>query len=833
VPDALSRVTAALAGRYEIERELGRGGMATVYLARDRKHDRPVALKVLRPELAAVLGAERFLREIRLTARLQHPHILTLIDSGEADGLVYYAMPFVDGESLRGRLERAGPLALEEAVQIVRAVAAALDHAHRQEIVHRDIKPENILLHQGEAMVADFGIALALSGIAGDRLTETGITLGTAAYMSPEQASAEPDLDGRADVYALGCVTYELLAGEPPYTGPTAHAIIAKCLSAPIPRLSTVRAVPPGVERAVSRALAKERADRFPTAGAFAAALGAAPAGNGWPPRRWLGVGAAALVAGLAAFVWLSGLGDALAAKLALGRGPGRVAVLYFDNLSPDSGDAYLADGLTDEIISRLGDVARLTVQSRAAVKRFRGHAADDPASVGRALGVSHLVTGSVRRAGARVRVAVELVNAGSGARVWGTTLDRADGDVLAIEDDIAQAVAGGVIGRLAPAERAALTQRATRNPEAYDHYLRGNFHLSRRASEADGRRALEEYQAALRLDPGFAAAYGRLGLVYGIYANWPWEYPGLTIDSLLARGLAAADRAIALDSGAPDGWVARGFLMIGHPTGETLAGFSLDPSFLGIGPLVCPPGVSDCPTQSLRALERAVRLDPRSAEAWYQYGRAQIVANRFGHPFASVDSALRHSLVLEPDRATSAWLLGLSYLRQRRWDDALTMLDSAIALRRRDRSVFSSRMKARLERGDVAGARADLDTLGRLLAARWPADSASAVYHASMTVVLEARRGDSTAARTRLAALIRRHPLATLSSPIMSLSLAAAHIAVGAHDQGLTLLEATRSVSWRGLQDALWDAVRQDPRFRQIENRARASPDIVTAEKP
>ena len=497
MPDALSRVTAALAGRYEIERELGRGGMATVYLARDRKHDRPVALKVLRPELAAVLGAERFLREIRLTARLQHPHILTLIDSGEADGLVYYAMPFVDGESLRDRLERAGPLALEEAVQIVRAVAAALDHAHRQGIIHRDIKPENILLHQGEAMVADFGIALALSGIAGDRLTETGITLGTAAYMSPEQASAEPDLDGRTDVYALGCVTYELLAGEPPYTGPTAHAIIAKCLSAPIPRLSTVRAVPPGVERAVSRALAKERADRFPTAGAFAAALGAAPAGNGWPPRRWLGIGAAALLAGLAAVVWLSGLGAALAAKLTLGRGPGRVAVLYFDNLSPDSGDAYLADGLTDEIISRLGEVARLTVQSRAAVKRFRGHAADDPASVGRALGVSHLVTGSVRRAGARVRVAVELVNAGSGARLWGTTLDRADGDVLAIEDDIAQAVAGGVIGRLAPAERAALTQRATRNPEAYDHYLRGNFHLSRRASEADGRRALEEYQAA------------------------------------------------------------------------------------------------------------------------------------------------------------------------------------------------------------------------------------------------------------------------------------------------------------------------------------------------
>src|SRR5437762_12511675 len=190
--DLSERVRASLAGRYEVVRELGRGGMATVYLARDLKHDRSVALKVLRPGLAAVLGAERFLREIGLTARLQHPHILTLIDSGEADGLVYYAMPFVEGESLRARLERSGPLSLEEAVQIARAVAAALDHAHRQGIIHRDIKPENILLHQGEAMVADFGIALALSGVAGERLTETGITLGTAAYMSPEQASAEP-----------------------------------------------------------------------------------------------------------------------------------------------------------------------------------------------------------------------------------------------------------------------------------------------------------------------------------------------------------------------------------------------------------------------------------------------------------------------------------------------------------------------------------------------------------------------------------------------------------------------------------------------------------------
>src|SRR5881296_775051 len=269
----VSRLHQALAGRYTIERELGRGGMATVYLARDLKHDRPVALKVLRPELAAVLGAERFLREIRLTAQLQHPHILTLIDSGEADDFLYYVMPYVEGESLRQRLELEGQLPLEQALRITRAIASALDFAHGHGVIHRDIKPENIMLHQGEPMVADFGIALAVSTAGRERLTETGLSLGTPAYMSPEQASAEPRLDGRSDQYSLASVLYEMVGGEPPYTGPTAQAIIAKRFSEPVPHLGTLRNVPPHVEAVVTRALAKSPADRFATLAAFAAAL--------------------------------------------------------------------------------------------------------------------------------------------------------------------------------------------------------------------------------------------------------------------------------------------------------------------------------------------------------------------------------------------------------------------------------------------------------------------------------------------------------------------------------------------------------------------------------
>ena len=272
--DLAERLHTALAGRYDVERELGAGGMATVYLAHDLKHDRSVAIKVLRPELSAVIGAERFLREIKTIANLQHPHILGLIDSGEVSGTAYYVMPFVDGESLRDRLHREQQLPIADAVRIATEVASALDYAHRHGVIHRDIKPENILLHDGRALVADFGIALAASKVGGARMTETGMSLGTPTYMSPEQAMGEREITARSDVYALGCVTYEMLVGEPPFTGPTAQAIVAKVMTAePAGLTAQRRSVPPAVEDAVLTALAKLPADRFATAAEFAAAL--------------------------------------------------------------------------------------------------------------------------------------------------------------------------------------------------------------------------------------------------------------------------------------------------------------------------------------------------------------------------------------------------------------------------------------------------------------------------------------------------------------------------------------------------------------------------------
>src|SRR5688572_322263 len=272
--DAVARLTAALAG-YRIERKLAEGGMATVYLAEDLRHQRKVAVKVWQPELAAVLGAERFLSEIHVTAALQHPHILPLFDSGQADGQLYYVMPFVDGESLRGRLNRERQLPIDEAVRFTREVASALDYAHRHGVVHRDIKPENILIHDGQAVVADFGIALAVSHAGGGRLTQTGLSLGTPQYMSPEQATGEREIDARSDIYSLGAVTYESLTGEPPFTGPSAQAIVAKVITTEPRSLATQRkSIPPHVEAAVLKSLEKMPADRFATAAEFARALG-------------------------------------------------------------------------------------------------------------------------------------------------------------------------------------------------------------------------------------------------------------------------------------------------------------------------------------------------------------------------------------------------------------------------------------------------------------------------------------------------------------------------------------------------------------------------------
>src|SRR6184192_1431204 len=370
--DQLARLQTALADRYTIERELGRGGMATVYLAQDRKHHRQVAIKVLKPELAAALGPERFLREIDTAARLNHPHILPLHDSGEAEGFLFYVMPYVEGESLRDRLSREKQLPLGDALQIAREVADALSYAHSRDVVHRDIKPENILFEAGHAVVSDFGIARAITAAGGEKLTGTGIAVGTPGYMSPEQGAASARVDERSDIYSLGCVLYEMLAGEPPFTGPSAESIVRQHLAAPPPRVSAMRAaVTPAVEQAIARALAKTPADRFATAALFADALGA---GAGAPQalRRLSRTGVALALS--AALVTIAGAVLFTYGKRAPALDANLLAIAPFDVLERKL-DLW-REGLVDVLSRDMDGAGTLHVVPLSVVlRRWQGHA--------------------------------------------------------------------------------------------------------------------------------------------------------------------------------------------------------------------------------------------------------------------------------------------------------------------------------------------------------------------------------------------------------------------------------------------------------------------------
>ncbi|HEU4954776.1 MAG TPA: protein kinase, partial [Gemmatimonadales bacterium] len=419
---------AALADRYRIERELGRGGMATVWLAHDLRHDRPVALKVLRGELFASLGPERFLQEIRIAARLQHPHILPVHDSGEAAGRLWYTMPYVEGETLRQRLARESQLPLDQALRIADHVLGALGYAHAHGVIHRDIKPENILLDGDQAVVADFGVARGISAAGSDRLTETGLALGTPAYMSPEQAAAGRQLDGRSDLYAFGCVLYEMLAGQPPFTAPTPQGLLARHALDPVPPLRTVRdTVPIAVEQSVVRAMAKAPADRFPTAAAFAQAL-VAPSGSGGTPaptpgpraRRWP-VAVAAVVAVVAL-----GLGVlVLRPRPKVALNPDLVAVAPFRVSGAARELGYLREGMIDLVAARLtGEGSARAADPRSVMiawRRAAGSDADDltedaALGVARGVGAGQLLLGGVVGTPGHVALNATLLSVSGGA---------------------------------------------------------------------------------------------------------------------------------------------------------------------------------------------------------------------------------------------------------------------------------------------------------------------------------------------------------------------------------------------------------------------------------
>jgi len=436
------RLRAELAQRYRIENEIGAGGMASVFLAHDLRHNRLVALKVMRPELTAAIGKDRFLREIALAAQLQHPHILPLIDSGEVDGILYYIMPYVNGETLRQRLLREGTLPVSEALRLTIEVADALGSAHRRGVVHRDVKPENILLHENHALVADFGIALAIQQPGDERLTQTGVSLGTPTYMSPEQIDGARDIDERSDIYSLGCVLFEMLVGRPPFDGPTPHAILAKHLVAPTPELSdTKEPVSELIRDALRGALAKDPAARFPTASAFASALSLSSSSASWvsstapPPTATL-------------------------------------AVLPFDNASPEAVDSIFATGLTDEVISDLSKVKAIRVISRNSSMRLKG-TTKDLKTIGRDLGVRYILTGSVRRAGASLRITAELVDTASDTVIWGDKYSGTVSDVFDLQETLARQIVDALRVTVTPEESRRLAARAVDDIRVFERVAR------------------------------------------------------------------------------------------------------------------------------------------------------------------------------------------------------------------------------------------------------------------------------------------------------------------------------------------------------------------------
>jgi serine/threonine protein kinase/Tfp pilus assembly protein PilF len=594
--------------------------MATVYLAHDVRHERPVALKVLRAEQSAVLGAERFDREIKVLARLRHPFVLPLHDSGEAAGALYFVMPYVEGESLRSRLTRESTLPLADVAAIVRQIADALDYANSEGVIHRDVKPENILLSRhGHAMLADFGIArgaLLASGAAGTGpgLTQSGMTIGTVDYMSPEQALGEADIDGRSDVYSLGCVVYEALAGRPPFTGRNPLSIVAQHIGVPAPSLAAKRPdLSPSSVLAVARALQKNADDRFPTATAFVQALMAADA-------------------------------PAVTAQTQLASTPRlSIAVLPISNRSSDAETEYFSEGMTDELMNALAKVEGLRVVSRTSAFAFRS--VDVPIKeIGARLGVGFVLEASVRRAGNRLRVTARLVGVEDDSTLWSETYERQLEDVFAVQDEITRSIVETITEALQLGHlRGATPVQQPRSLEAYDLYLLGRHHWYKRTNESM-RRALELFQQAAAADPTYAPAYSGIADASALLASWQFA----TAKEMYPQAVTAARRALELDPSLADAHASLGFVKL-----------NWEWDWNG----------------SLHEFQRAIALNP-SHEAAHRWLSAFLAG--IGRDEEAIPIAMR-AIELDPISVLPRMNLGIIHFLAWRFEDAVAELRRVI----------------------------------------------------------------------------------------------------------------------------------------------------------
>lgn len=824
--DAFERFWRELSDRYRYERELGQGGMSTVYLARDLKLDRLVAVKVLRPEYATAVGTERFLREIHITAQLQHPNILTLLDSGEALGLVYYVMPYVEGETVRERLTWTKPLPVVEAVRIARAVANALNYAHSRGVVHRDIKPENILLSNGNPIVADFGVARAVSGAASPNLTVGGMAIGTPAYMSPEQARGHQDVDGRSDLYALGCVLYEMLTGEPPFSGLSPEAVMQRHLhEAPRPLSELRPGLTPELSGAVLRALAKRPEDRYRTAEELerelrvflasevlqqatperglapqhgftpqpvtpwqghAARSGEATLSSGVrPARRWIAAGIG--VAAFAVAVLLLAPRAARTTAKPAARFSASIAALPLDNIGADEQGAYLSEGLTEEIIAQLSRIEGLKVISRTSAVAVKAKKLTVP-QIAKELDVKHVLEGSVQRSGNRIRITLQLIEAKTDAHVWAQTFERELTDIFSLREEIATKVTGALAASLNPggpatapaAAPAASTGSTTRICSAYDAYLQGKYWLQR-PSEKMLRDGITAFETSIRTDDAYAPAYSGLSVALRLWVQL--GYDSKDPYGEYARSARLADQAIARDPGLPDGWGARG----------AIRAFAWAP-----------------PADALADLEKAAALSPSSGPFVAFHGIGLARAGRYDDAMAQMERGAELDPLCPSIRSG---IVALTALGGRRYDVA----------------VRESRLAARIDPGFSLSH--VIEAIGLVLAGR--AEEAAAldlsIWPIARALVLEAR--GQTAEAAALAATVRRQvdpAHGAAAAPAFGM-LACYHAYRGDVPLTVDALERAFAASpggldFRFLDSGLFDKVRGDPRFKSALDRISGS---------
>ena len=727
----MSRV---LADRYVIEREIASGGMATVYLANDRRHSRTVAVKILRPELVSAIGPDRFSREIEIAAHLSHPHILSLYDSGEADGSLFYVMPYIQGESLRQKIEREKQLPIDEAVTIARQVASALDYAHARRLVHRDIKPENVLLHEGVPMVMDFGIALTQSASADDRLTLAGHTLGTPHYMSPEQASGEVNLDARSDVYSLACVLFEMLTGAPPFTGPNAQAVIAKRFTDTAPSIRRFRpAIPEAVEAAIRKALARNPADRFPSCGAFA---------------------------------------DALARPVQRESPLPSVAVLPFLNLSPDPENEFFADGVTEDVIAQLSKIRGLKVISRTSVMRYKKRE-QGLREIADTLGVATLLDGSVRRAGNRVRIVAQLVDASSDQPLWSETYDRQLTDIFAIQSDVALRIAGALEAELSPEEKTRIKKQPTDDVQAYQFYLMGRHCLARWTNEGFVQ-AIKHYEQAIARDTNYALAYADLGYLYteigiGVAGSLP---PA----EAFRKAKAAVAKALELDPELPDAHAVQAHLMM-----------SCDYDWVG----------------AEAEYQRAIELNPNSGVAYDSYGLMLSSLERYDEAIAAQERA--HEL----DPVTHRMDIATTYMRAGRFDEATRAITACLELDPHLALAHATQGWVYLLTGKPEQGIASLRYAVLL-------SPDSTLYRAQLGQAL-ARTGETDEARE----ILRNLEALSAKQFVSPYHLAYVYTGLGEYDRAMDCLEQAyeaRSGGIFGVKGSfLFASLREEPRFKAL----------------